>query len=298
MKNSLIVILAGTLWGVISIPLMYLEGLGFTAQQCVAIRGLFTSVLLVVYLLIRDPKQLRIEWRDLPVFFGTGVISVSLFNYLLLLCMERSEGPAVPTLLLYTAPVFVMLISALLFKERVTKKKITALALTMVGLLFVTGTVGSGEKIGASALLLGLGAGLGYALYSIFSKLVAEKYSAVTITTWTFIFSGVVMFPVSGVASQISLLCNLKNFLMALFLSLGCSMAPFLLYTSALRKMEAGRAAVLATVEPLVAALVGAIYFHESFSWTKVLGIVIVLGAILWLNLPEKKHSQTVEKST
>ena len=297
MKNSLLVILAGMLWGVISVPLMYLEGIGFSAQQCVAIRGLFTSVLLVAYLLIRDPKQLRIEWRDLPIFFGTGVISVSLFNYLLLLCMERSSGPAVPALLLYTAPVFVMLLSAGFFKEKLTKKKIGALVLTMIGLLFVTGTIGSGEKITPAALLLGLGAGLGYALYSIFGKFVTGRYSAVTITTWTFILSGVVMLPVSGAFSQMHLLWDVKNMAMAVFLSLGCSMAPFLLYTAALRNMEAGRASVLAAVEPLMAALVGAVYFHESFSWTKLLGMLIVLAAILWLNWPEKQCSQAVEKT-
>ena len=63
---------------------------------------------------------------------------------------------------------------------------------------------------------------------------------------------------------------------------------PYLLYTLGLRDMEASRASVLATAEPMVAAILGILVYHEDVTPTKLLGIALILGAILLLNARKK----------
>lgn len=182
MKDTCCILAAGGLWGMISVFIRTLQQAGFTSMQCVAIRAFFTALVLLLYVCAKDPRSLRIHLRDIPLFVGTGIFSILLFNYCYFEAIEVIGGAAVPALLMYTAPIFVMILSAVLFHERITKHKLFALVLTFVGLGFVTGAFTGGEMLSAKAVFLGLGSGFGYALYSIFGKYLVDKYSSVTIT--------------------------------------------------------------------------------------------------------------------
>ena len=90
MKNAAMVILAGCLWGVISIFVRQLNALGITAMECVAIRTTIAALILFVFLLARDPRQLRVRARDLPLFAASGLGSVLFFG------SSRKLGGCVP----------------------------------------------------------------------------------------------------------------------------------------------------------------------------------------------------------
>ncbi len=286
MRNALCIVAAGILWGIISIFVSQLSAAGFTSMQVVAIRVLFAAVALVAALLVFDRSRLRVRLRDLPLFVGTGLCSIVFFNYCYFEAITEVGGSAIPALMLYTAPVFVMALSLPLFKEPLTARKVMALALTLLGLALVTGALAGGGTLSVRAVLLGLGSGLGYALYSIFGKFLVGKYSAVTITTYTFVMAALFAVPISGLPTVLGNLSSGQAVASALGISLICTVAPFLLYTRGLQGMEAGKASILATVEPLVAAVVGVVYFHEVFTANKVAGIAIVLLAVVILNLP------------
>lgn len=285
MKNAIYILLAGCLWGIISIFIKVLNNIGFNSLQCVAIRALLSAIILFLYLFIKDKSKLKIALKDIVYFLGTGICSIVLFNYCYFEAIELIGGAAIPALLLYTAPIFVIILSAIFFKEKITVKKIIALVMTFIGLGFVTGAFTRGEKMPLVALILGLGSGLGYALYSIFSKLVVDKYSETTITFYTFLVAAICVFPMSGVVKNIDLLCNSKGIFASIGLALFSTVLPFLLYTKGLSKVEAGKASILATIEPFVATIVGLILFHEKFTLAKIIGMVMILFAIIYLNL-------------
>lgn len=203
MKDTCCILAAGGLWGMISVFIRTLQQAGFTSMQCVAIRAFFTALVLLLYVCAKDPRSLRIHLRDIPLFVGTGIFSILLFNYCYFEAIEVIGGAAVPALLMYTAPIFVMILSAVLFHERITKHKLFALVLTFVGLGFVTGAFTGGEMLSAKAVFLGLGSGFGYALYSIFGKYLVDKYSSVTITFYTFLMTSIGAIPMSGIARQL-----------------------------------------------------------------------------------------------
>lgn len=287
-KNALYIIVAGTLWGIISIFVNQLRIIGFNSMQVVSIRVLFSALVLVFYLLIKDRQQLKIKLKDIPLFIGTGVGSIIFFNYCYFEAIDIIGGASIPALLLYTAPIFVMILSVILFKEKITKKKLISLVMTFLGLALVTGAFSSSDKISIFALLLGLGSGLGYALYSIFGKFLVDKYSAITITTYTFVVATIFSVPFSGIVQNFDLLISLKGILSALALAVVSTVLPFLLYTKGLYGMEAGKASILATVEPFVATIVGVLFFKETMTSFKIIGMILVLLAIIILNVNKK----------
>lgn len=293
MKNKIYIIAAGCLWGIISIFINVLKEVGFDSLQCVAVRAFFAAVLLFLYLLFTDKEKLRIAWKDVKYFLGTGICSIVFFNYCYFEAIERIGGAAIPALLLYTAPIFVMILSAIIFQEKITTRKVVALIATFAGLGFVTGAFTGGEHLSIGALLLGLGSGLGYALYSIFGKLVTDKYDAVTITFYTFTVAAIGVIPMSGICSKAELLWSGKAILAALGLAFFSTVLPFLLYTKGLQKVEASKASILATVEPFVAAIVGIVFFHETFYLTKVIGMLLIVFAIIYLNLGSSSNRRT-----
>lgn len=139
--------------------------------------------------------------------------------------------------------------------------------------------------LSGKAILLGLGAGFGYALYSIFSKMIIDKYEAVTIITYTFVVAAIGSIPLSGIIYHVNELLSLQAIIATIGLAIFCTVMPFLLYTTGLKKLEAGKASILATIEPIVSAIVGLIFFQEVFDLTKILGMICIISAILILNL-------------
>ena len=192
---------------------------------------------------------------------------------------------SVAAVLLYTSPVFVTLLSALFFRERITSHKVAALALTFAGCVLVTGLLPLGQQsVSYLTILYGLGAGFGYALYSIFGKLALRQYASSTVTFYTFLFAALASLPLSGLPRHLEALADWRAILGGLGIGVLCCILPYLLYTEGLRYTEAGKAAILATVEPFVAALLGICLFHESVTFYKLLGMGAIFLAILLLN--------------
>lgn len=162
-------IAAGVLWGMISIFLKNLSANNFSLLQILTFRASISSILLFLFFLIKDRSLLKIKLKDIWMFVGTGVISLTFFSLCYFFTILES-GASVAVILLYTSPIFILILSAILFKEKITKVKLFALILTFVGCVFVTG-IGGENHLSAKGLFIGLCAGFGYALYSIFQDL-------------------------------------------------------------------------------------------------------------------------------
>lgn len=295
-KNSnilgpVMVFLAGICWGVISVFIKGLTSFDYDSFDIMCFRSWASVVLMFIFFLMRDRSLLKIKLRDIWMFIGTGIFSLTFFSYCYFTSIVKS-GAAVAVVLLYTSPIFVMLMSAVVFKEKITLKKIVALILTFIGCVLVAGLIGTGSRLSMGALLLGLGAGFGYALYSIFAGFAVKKYSSLTVTFYTFLFSGITLpifrNPVALIGS-----ISLQVIPWIVGTSIICTVLPYLCYTWGLGKMEAGKAAVLVTVEPLVGAIIGILIYHEDANLFKLLGIVLIFSAVILLSLPNIKVKKT-----
>jgi len=281
----LLVIGAGICWGVIGIFSKKLTSMGLNALQITEARCLVTALCLLLFLLIKDPQKLKIALSDLPLFLGSGILSIVFFNICYFMAIEKSSL-SVASILLYTAPALVSLMSAFLFKEPFGKEKCMALLLSFLGSVLTSGILHAGSAdVSFLGILLGLGSGFGYALYSIFSRLALRKYHPLTVTAYTFFVAAGALFPFSGF-SKLTFLIQSRPESLLFLLPLGIisTLLPFLLYTEGLRHMEAGRASIMAFVEPMVATLSGILVFHERLGLVEFLGILLIFISIVLLN--------------
>jgi len=274
------ILAAAALWGCIGLWNRRLLGLGLSPTSIVTVRNFGGMLLLSAIFAVRDRSVFRVERRHLKYFFGTGVISVVLFTICYFSC-QKICSLSIASILLYTAPSFVVVLSAVLWKEPVTKKKLLALGLTLLGCGCVCGVFSGGLTVTAAGVALGVGSGFFYALYSIFGRYALAHYGSMTVTVWTFLFAG----PASLLFLRPAELAALdaSGWLTAAALVAFSTAAPYILYTKGLSRVEPGKASILASLEPVVASLVGALVFQEPMGLLTVLGIVLVLAGIVIL---------------
>lgn len=289
--SAIYVLAAGSLWGFMGLLVRTLNIVGLGSMDICFIRGAVAFICMLSGLLIFDRKALKIRLKDVWCFVGTGAFSVAFFNYCYFKTMTLASL-SVAAVLLYTAPTFVMLMSAVLFKERLSGIKLAALGLAFVGCAFVSGIVGGGGTLSATGILYGLGAGFGYALYSIFGRYALERnYSSVTISFYTFLFATVAtFFFVDAGAVFVTLGSSAGLLVKTVLLVLMVTLLPYLSYTKGLDGMENGTASVLASIEPVVATLVGVFIYKEEMTLQNLIGICLVLGSIVLINVNTKKN--------
>ena len=126
-KAYLLILLAASLWATTGVFLSLLTAAGLTSLQSVAVRNGLATILYFIFLSMTDPKALKIRLADCRYFIGTGILSVVFFNWCLFTTIQ-SSSLSVASVLLYTSPVFVMILSTLFFHEAITPAKLLACA--------------------------------------------------------------------------------------------------------------------------------------------------------------------------
>lgn len=284
--SPLFIITAGILWGAIGIFVRELNAAGMDSLDIIFIRAIFTAVIIFVILLITDRQGLRIKLKDIWMFIGTGIFSIVFFNGCYFSAMNYTSL-SIAAILLYTAPAFVMVMSVFLFKEKFTKIKLIALVLSFAGCVFVSG-IFSGESLALSpkGFLFGIGAGIGYALYSIFGTYALRKYKPLTVAAYTFLFATIGSLPMADVKLiYTELSSDLHLFTYALLLAVISTVLPYIVYNQGLKYTPAGTASIMASVEPVSATLWGLVVFHEKMDLWNGIGMICVLASIVLLNI-------------
>ena len=277
--GALCVSLAGILWGIIGLFVRALGDAHLTSMDIVGARAIVASGLLFVLLALFDRKSLHLCLRDVWCFLGSGLGSIVFFNYCYFTAVQMMSL-ASAAVLLYTAPAFVMVLTRVFFGEAFTRRKLCSLVLTFFGCVLVTGVLGSETPLSVAGILFGLGSGLGYGLYTIFGKFAMERgYGARTITFYTFFVAAIAASAMHGTA-QIAAAAETSALPYMLGLGAFSTVLPFLLYTAGLQTLSGSRASILASIEPVTAAVLGVAVYHEALQPVTLAGIALVLVGI------------------
>ncbi|PLT34919.1 DMT family transporter [Bacillus sp. V5-8f] len=278
------VVAAAFLWGIIGVFVKGLVAAGLTAMEIVTVRVCCASLFLLLIGFIKNPNLLKIKISDIYLFIGTGILSIVFFNWCYFTAMNMlSISTAV--ILLYTSPVFVMILSWVFFKEIINMPKILLLGCTFLGSILIAGVNGlAASDWDGIGFLIGIGSGLGYALYSIFGKLALKTYHTFTITAYTFFTASIFLLPATGIWHLTDQIIKPKPLILILGLGLFSTVIAYLLYTWGLGKMDGSKAAVIATVEPVTAMILGFVLYGERLSVLQLAGAFIILGAVLYYN--------------
>ena len=273
------ILLAAALWGIIGLWNRRLMAGGLSPTGIVTVRNFGGMALLCAVFAVKDRSVFRVKKEHLKYFFGTGIVSVMLFTICYFSCQQICSL-AVASILLYTAPSFVVVLSAILWKEPITRRKLAALFLTLLGCAMVCGLFSGTVTVTLTGILLGLGAGFFYALYSIFGRYALAHYDSMTVTVWTFLFAGPASLLLIRPADLTALDSDIAMPMTAVCLVVFSTVLPYLFYTAGLSKVESGKASIIASLEPVVASLAGVVAFGEPMTAMTAAGILCVLGGV------------------
>ncbi len=285
----LLIVIAAVLWGTLGLFTRNLTEFGYNAFELMLARASTTAFSLIIYLFIFDREKLKIKLKDVPLFLLTSLISCILFNFCYISAIN-SGSTGIAATLLYTSPIFVTVISAILFKEKITLVKVIALVLSFAGCFLVSGVISSEASLSSRALFFGIASGLTYALYSIFSKIGLKTHSPLTFTAYTFLFSALILIPINAPRfASGSLPVDGKSLALLFLFGIVTNLIPYICFTTGLKYMDAGKVNITATIEPVVATVIGICFFDEKLTFFSLTGIFLVLFSAIILNAFNRK---------
>lgn len=284
---SFLALMAGVCWGMTGLFFRQLTDY-FSQMEIVFIKMLIASLVLGTIMVVKDPKLFRIKWKDFWVFLILGIVAMLLFNYFYFETMTRTSV-AVAVSLLYTGPAFVIIVSALLFKEKVTIQKIIALVMIVCGCACASGILVGEQYLTLIGLCFGVGSGFCYGMYTIGTRLAMDRgYQSYTIAFYAMFICLITSIPFADMGHIVSNICA-ESLIYGICLSVFTCLSPYLLFSTAMRWLEPGRAAMLAASEPIVAALISIFLLREPADITIVVGIALIVGGIVLVNSKLKK---------
>lgn len=289
-----LVLAAAALWGTLGLFGKVLYRYGFTPFELASARASVGLLGLAAGALFR-PGTLRVPLRSLPFLAAYGIGGYALFETLYFMAVERTTI-AVAAALLYTAPAFVVLLAAVFERERLTPAGLGALGLVLLGVFLVTGAaralLAGQAALSPLAAALGLGSGLMYGAYTLMSKRAMRRFSPVTAVFWVFLFASLalaLLAPPWRVAARAPAALPILA-----AMGLGPTLGAFLLYLAGLRHLPATTASMLATVEPVVAAALGAAFLDERLGLDRLAGVLCIVAAALLLAWSERPRARPV----
>lgn len=281
----LLPLIAGFFWGAGGVFVRILGEYGFDNISIFATRVVLATVILFIGILIFKKELLKIKLKDIWLFIGSGIAGVLLLN----LCYNEAAFTltlSLASVLLSLAPIFAMFLSALLFSEKITLKKIICLVMAIFGCMLLTGIFESGANIPLSThgLIFGVSSALFWALYGIFSKLATNKgYSTYTTIFYSFLFITIAVAPLTDWGLFQTFITSNPTYSIpfSLLHSITTSICPYILFTVALKYIENGKASIICGgAEPLSATIFGALLFSEIPTVLNIIGIIITIIAL------------------
>lgn len=276
---TLLVLAAACLWGTIGIFSKVIQHAGLLPLEVAFWRALLGGgcFALSTYL-CRAPLP---RGRDLLLTALFGLSGVSLFYGSYQLAV-RSGGASLAAVLLYTAPVFVALGSWLLWREALGRREVAGLLLTVVGIALISFSGGSGVQVTPLSLAWGLTAGLTYSLYFLYGRAFFSRYQPQALYAVALPVGALALLPFVQFGHKTALVWGNLG-----VVAVACTYLAYGLYSKGLQGLNPTRASVIASLEPVVAALLAAWLFGEHLSALSLLGAALVIGAALLLGQAE-----------
>lgn len=240
---------------------------------------------LVSAALLWRPAALRVRWEQLVALGLLGLVGVGLLQVLFASALPRTSV-AVTTVLMYTAPAFVALGSWLVFRERLSAWEIVAVPVTFLGAVLVCRAYDlEALRLSLTGVLCALGAGLCYAIYTLFGKRALVGISPWAMLVYPALFSVAALLladatRLDGLLRLPPVAWGAMALIAAMTIVLGYS-----LFLTALRLISATRASVVSTLELVIAPLGAALFLGEALQVPQVAGMMLVLAGTLLVSL-------------
>ena len=288
----LMVAAAAVLWGVNGGVSKTILATGLSSERLAQVRSLGAAAGLVAILALTAPERLRLTRRELPYLVAFGMGGLAFVQFFYFLAIHRL-AIGIALLIEYLAPLLVALWARFVQHAPVRRRIWLALALALTGLGLIVDIFGGGESLPGAGVAFALGGAFAYALYVLLAEHVVGGRDAVSLLAWGFLFASVFWacvvpwwsFPAHALTADTSLGGRLAShhapvWLLAAWMVVLGTIAPFFLLVGALRHVTATTAGIVAMLEPVVGALVGWLWLRESLDAVQLAGAAVVLAAV------------------
>lgn len=285
-KGYIMIFLAGVLWGTVGLFVTLLSNIGVSSSLASFMRLFMGSLIIMpVILRIGGLKMFKINRETVFHCLLLGVFSQALFNYCYNMAIT-TVGVATSSILLYTSPIFVCILSVALFKDSIGKKEIVALFFNILGcFLMVTGGNLSALNVSFMGVFFGVAAGFLYSLVTIIGKIASDKVHPYVVVFYSFLFGWLTLGIIARPWEYIGLFKGPEFWIYSFGFGLIPAVGSYLLYMGGLSKgLEVAKVAVIASVETIVATLIGVFIFKETIGLVNVIGIAVLILSIGIMN--------------
>ena len=252
-------------------------------------RAVIGVLFLMLFMIIRGKK---VKWKDIRnnlflLLFSGVLIGV---NWILLFESYRYTTVATATLCYYLAPVFVIVLSPFILREKITARKILCVLIALIGMFFVSGVSTSGIS-GIKGILYGIGAAVLYAIVVLCNQKI-QDISAYDKTVTQLTASAIVLLPYVFFTENINAI-SISFIELGLLIVVGIlhTGIAYTLYFASMKDLNAATIAIFSYIDPVVAIILSVILLRENMGITGVLGAVLILGATLFSSLLERKKT-------
>lgn len=273
------------LWGTALLYSQYILDNGMESKDLVSLKMLFGFLTMFAYILIRDRSLLKLDKRGILYSAIIGFICHALYNLFMFRSIEHTNISTTVTLL-YTSPIFVMIISRIFLKEKINTNKILALVACVTGvfLTITAGNIGSLE-FNTVGILYGLASGLCFGIMTVMNKFVVNDYNGITILTYTLGFAFIFSLIFSDPFAVLSIPFNPLVYLFILMLGILSTAVSYISYITGLSLgVESSKASIMATLEVPVSILGAVVIFSEKLVFAESIGILLVLFSVFLIN--------------
>ena len=273
---------AATLWALHGSLSRYLLDDGVDAYRLSELRSAGSFAILVAFLALWRPRLLKIERADIPLFAFLGIAGLALVHAAYYTAIDHlNVGPALT--IQYLAPLIVLLWLWLVHGRRLQPSLWGALALSVLGCFLVVKAYDYDalDVFGVAAAAV---SAFAFAIYMVSSERAGQHYPAVTTLVWGFGFATLFWtFAQPWWSFPFDIVSTPGNALLALAVILVGTLVPFLLMVTALRDIPATRAAIIATLEPVLGALFEWLIRNTKLDAVQIAGGVAVVLAVIWV---------------
>lgn len=253
-------------------------------------RGILGVAFLLIFIKL---KKIKMDKNSIKVHLTILLVSGGFIglNWVLLFESYRYTSVAVATLCYYMAPIFVMIVSPFLLKEKLTVKKVLCVIVALIGMVFVSGVIDGGIKDVSElkGILFGLGAAALYASVVMMN----QKLGKVPTYDKTIIQLGaaaVVLIPYIFLVEDLSAITVTPLILiMLLIVGVVHTGIAYALYFGSMNGLKAQTVALFSYIDPIVAIILSAMFLKEPMTIYSGIGAVLVLGATMISEISEKK---------
>lgn len=290
-KGYLMIMFAAICWGLLGTFTKLLNGFHYDAMSISAYRPTIALIFYVILTLIQKPSDFKTDLRGLVLFCIFGLVA---YNGLFIGFSHAVAHTTLATavVLLYTAPIFIIILSHFLLGEAFTREKLMALFATALGcFLVVEGYKPGVLQVNMVGILWGLLSAVGFATQNVLGKIILKDYSHRTLLVYGFLFSALFLWLFRPPWTLFSPLPEVKPFLLILGIGVLSTIIPNGLQASALKYIEAGKAGIASNLEPVVAVILAFVIFDERLTLIQWFGIVLILFSLILLQYKRKNKT-------